>query len=1529
MILRHVFLVTLCHLVNGGSVDYQRYDGWYNNLANPTWGATDTHLSRKLPPRYDDSTYAMSMRNRPNPRDVTNGIFRGQGGIASGMNRTTLFVFFGEFVAHELFDVTMPSCPVELNMVSIEKCDAHLDPDCKGGQSMPYLRSDFDHKTGQQPNRARIPFLPQLNRVSSWIDGSFLYGKHGVWSSVLRSRSDGKLSTSDDRGHYPGLNKAGLPLKSLPKQEDREIQNIYEKWMFGNPYSHENPALMSISLIWFRWHNLMADVIKMEDPNLDDEAIYRRARRWTIATMQNIIMYEWLPVFLNETAPPYDGYFNSVYPALSPLFTTAMQFYQTSIPPGIYLRDEKCNFQPLDNKTDNVIRLCNSYWNSQAILQRSGLEKIVLGLASQVAEREDHHVVEDIRGMFYGLYHCSRLDATAIEIMRGRDFGLSDYQTATAAFGLQTPTKLKDVNPELFAREPELLQNLTRLYNSTMANLDVFAAMLLEADGSNPGPLVKAVVMEQFIRLRKADRFWFENLNNGLFNQTEIAKIKATTLSDVIQKILKVPASSIQQDVFFATHAPCQQPRQMTSDDLEPCSPLLAVDYFDGSEITFVTSFICVAVFPLLCILIAYIIAKIKMKKHEKFTKKKQPPRKSMAVEIIDAVFPDFKVTEWRGKEEPCRQVQLGLDVRKMELHVLDERNTTLRLIDLRLQLGDVAIITTAKNKTRQFKNLINFHVKKGYDLVIEMANSEDRNSFIAQLGLHINKIGKRLQCNSTTVDVLLKKAVTKQKRKDLLETFFRVVFAQTYQTEHERKVSATARGEREQPIQPTAIPPTAAEGKISKEVLACELTKHEFAESLAMEDNSLFVENLFSLVDTDNSGSISCIELMKTVVLMTKVESIFFFSGSAEEKLRLFFRIYDADGDGYLDRKELEMMLRSLTDMAKARLETSDMADLMEGLIESAGGTERGQIGFDQFKMLFQEQINRFGTLSFDWKGIGKESRELGNQATGSKSDSKTFGELTEKEEYSPGKARWKAFKRYLQNYRQHIFILIIFFGVSIALFTERFVHYLIYFEDKGLRRLLTIGLPMSRGGAAGMSFCFSVILLTMCRNIITLLRQTFLNQFIPFDSNVAFHKVIAWTAVFYTALHVIGYSFNLYHIGSLSIESMCVMEYFHFRPDSPPKLDFWFYQNTSGLTGVLLCLIIVVMYVFASQPARRYIFDAFWMTHVLYVALYILTLIHGFNRIIQNPFFIFYFIGPLLLFAFDKMISTSTKHMSLSVIKATLLPSGVTYLEFKRPRNFTYLSGQWVRIACVGQGRREFHPFTLTSAPHEETLGVHIRAVGPWTWNIRETFKPAKLKTQAYPRLIMDGPYGAGQQDWFQFEVAVLVGGGIGVTPYASILKDFVRLISSENHPIKYKIKCQKVYFLWVSGSHHSFEWFIDMIRAVEEADKRGIITTHIFITQFFEKFDLRTTMLYICDEHFQKISGKSLFTGLRATTHFGRPQFAKFLTAVSQMHPEVYKVGVFSAGPPGLTRGMEKACVTASKTSKAIFKHHYENF
>jgi len=52
------------------------------------------------------------------------------------------------------------------------------------------------------------------------------------------------------------------------------------------------------------------------------------------------------------------------------------------------------------------------------------------------------------------------------------------------------------------------------------------------------------------------------------------------------------------------------------------------------------------------------------------------------------------------------------------------------------------------------------------------------------------------------------------------------------------------------------------------------------------------------------------------------------------------------------------------------------------------------------------------------------------------------------------------------------------------------------------------------------------------------------------------------------------------------------------------------------------------------------------------------------------------------------------------------------------------------------------------------------------------------------------VDGPYGEGHQDWHRYDVSIMVGGGIGVTPFASILKDVV-----EKSRAAVKFPCRKV--------------------------------------------------------------------------------------------------------------------------------------
>lgn len=160
---------------------------------------------------------------------------------------------------------------------------------------------------------------------------------------------------------------------------------------------------------------------------------------------------------------------------------------------------------------------------------------------------------------------------------------------------------------------------------------------------------------------------------------------------------------------------------------------------------------------------------------------------------------------------------------------------------------------------------------------------------------------------------------------------------------------------------------------------------------------------------------------------------------------------------------------------------------------------------------------------------------------------------------------------------------------------------------------------------------------------------------------------------------------------------------------------------------------------------------------------------------------------------------------------------------------------------------------------------------------------------------QLYLDGPFGEGHQEWHKFEVSVLVGGGIGVTPFASILKDLAFKSSIGCKLLCKKVRgstgeprallrglllllpssgakslhdppgkepprhaqghwpgsepaapTQQIYFIWVTRTQRQFEWLADIIREVEETDREELVSVHIYITQLPEKFDLRTTML-----------------------------------------------------------------------------------
>jgi hypothetical protein len=57
---------------------------------------------------------------------------------------------------------------------------------------------------------------------------------------------------------------------------------------------------------------------------------------------------------------------------------------------------------------------------------------------------------------------------------------------------------------------------------------------------------------------------------------------------------------------------------------------------------------------------------------------------------------------------------------------------------------------------------------------------------------------------------------------------------------------------------------------------------------------------------------------------------------------------------------------------------------------------------------------------------------------------------------------------------------------------------------EHTDLRHIMGVGIAITRGSAASLSFCYCLLLLTMSRNLLTKLKEFSVQQYIPLDSHI-----------------------------------------------------------------------------------------------------------------------------------------------------------------------------------------------------------------------------------------------------------------------------------------------------------------------------------------------------------------------------------------------------------------------------------------
>ncbi len=511
--------------------DNRTIDGINNNPNNNEWGATSTPLLRVSPPSYTDGTSQINQLDLPLARKVSNDLFTQNDNIAERKNLSDFTWVFGQFLYNDISQVVNGDESVELEVPSN---DLYFLPN----ETITANRNAFTSDSG-------INMVPRTyeNAVTSFIDGSVVYGSTIERAQWLRSSIDGKLRVSEQNGIYPLLpwNTGNAQFNSSVDNEapnmafpDDPKGPIKDKFFIaGDSRANENPLLLAMHIIFVREHNRLCDILKGKNPDWDDEQIYQRARKMVGAILQSITYNEWLPS-IGINLPSYIGYNEDINPAIFNEFNAAaFKFGETSVN-GTILR--------IDNNGEEIssgnISFKDAYYFPIQLIYTKGIDVYLKGMGTQPMQEMDCKIIDDIRNF-------NDTDFAAINIFRGRDRGISDYNSMRKAFGLAPVTTFSD-----FTSTVEDNDVLNDLYPS-VDHVDAWVGMMSEKHlGPNTifGELSTRIIKEQFKVLRDGDRFYYEN--DISFNNNEIEEIKNTTLFDVIMRNSQILL--MQENLFLA-----------------------------------------------------------------------------------------------------------------------------------------------------------------------------------------------------------------------------------------------------------------------------------------------------------------------------------------------------------------------------------------------------------------------------------------------------------------------------------------------------------------------------------------------------------------------------------------------------------------------------------------------------------------------------------------------------------------------------------------------------------------------------------------------------------------------------------------------------------------------------------------------------------------------------------------------------------------------------------------------------------------
>ncbi|NXX94315.1 NOX5 oxidase, partial [Centropus bengalensis] len=694
------------------------------------------------------------------------------------------------------------------------------------------------------------------------------------------------------------------------------------------------------------------------------------------------------------------------------------------------------------------------------------------------------------------------------------------------------------------------------------------------------------------------------------------------------------------------------------------------------------------------------------------------------------------------------------------------------------------------------------------------------------------------------------------------------------------------------------------------------EINLEEFKTALQVKE-SFFAERFFALFDSDGSGTISLEELLKALSLLVH--------GNETDKLRFLFQVYDVDGkamkkrlicSGSIDPDELRVVLRWCLRESAMALPEERLGDLTLALFEAADKDHSGSITFEELREElegFPEVLENLTISAASWlKPPPSKKRSC--------------------------RPRYLS-RSYWHNHCSQLLVLGGYASLNLLLFT------LAALWHAGLGPWLVV----ARGCGQCLNFNCAFLAALMLRRCLSWLRATPIAKVLPLEQHVVFHQLVGYVVLALAAVHTGAHVANFSRLAA---------------QDGHATLAQYLLGGTASQTGLLLQGLLVAMLAFSSPCVRRSgHFELFYWTHLSYISIWILLLLHG-------PHFWKWFAVPGCLFALEKVFGLAGRRARLRIVGVNLLPSKVTHLVIERPRFFHYKPGDYVYLNIPAIAAYEWHPFTISSAPEQQdTLWLHIRSLGQWTNKLYEYFqqregpslelKPLRsLRQEVVTALFtlqvsaglgethrlcsvkcyLDGPYGTPTRRIFTSEHAVLIGAGIGITPFASILQSIMYRYRrrKQSCPSCHYSWCEdlrdeemmlrKVDFIWINRDQKNFEWFVSLLTRLEmeqaEQEPGGrFLEMHLYMTSALGKNDVKAIGLQVALDLLAAKEHRDSITGLRTRTQPGRPDWSKVFGKVAQ--EKRGKVQVFFCGSPALAKVIRGHC---EHFGFRFFKEHF---